>query len=46
MGGWLQCFRCDNWHHTHNGGAYINGETYCENCAGEIEAYWLLKEKE
>tara|TARA_B100000927_G_scaffold229856_1_gene189752 strand:+ start:5955 stop:6095 length:141 start_codon:yes stop_codon:yes gene_type:complete len=44
MGGWLPCAKCDKYFHTHNGGEYINGESYCENCACELEAYWLLKE--
>ena len=46
MGGWLPCSRCDKYYHTHNGGAYINDESYCENCACEIEAYYEMKEEE
>jgi len=46
MGGWLPCAKCDKYFHTHDGGEYINGESYCEYCACELEAYWLLKEEE
>jgi hypothetical protein len=46
MGGWLFCFKCDELFHTHSGGAYIDDQTYCENCASQIEAFWLSRKEE
>ena len=47
MGGILLCSRCDVRWHSHDGtGAYINDESYCENCMHKAEAYWEMRSEE
>ena len=46
MGGLIICNKCDNYFHSHDGGSVIDDSFYCENCTGELEAYWESREEE